>query len=132
MAELVALRLVLPSRLARQPLDTLLRHLTLGAEGSSDILPSVAKRDLLLAERGVARLPGVASTCLYRSLARYAILRRSGLDAVFVMGLAAEGLASDGHAWIELGGEPFAEPASVSRYAVTFRYPPAQANERAS
>lgn len=46
------------------------------------------------------------------------------MSAAFVMGLGPGGVKDDGHAWIELDGEPFEEQGDVSRYTVTFRYPP--------
>ncbi|HEY8944207.1 MAG TPA: lasso peptide biosynthesis B2 protein [Polyangiaceae bacterium] len=124
MAGLVALRLALPQRLSREPLDELLRSLTPESGARRESVPASGKQDLLLIERGLSRLPGIVSTCLFRSLARYAVLRRLGVEAVFVMGILQEGLAHDGHAWIELAGQPFEEPADVSQYTVTFRYPP--------
>ena len=69
-------------------------------------------------------MPWFGSTCLYRALARYAVLRRTGLDATFVMGVGPRGVHDEGHAWVEVEGEPFVEPTDVSKYAVTFRYPP--------
>jgi hypothetical protein len=84
----------------------------------------LVRRDLLLAERAVARLPWVANTCLFRALARYALLRRAGADAAFVMALRPEGVEADGHAWVELEGKPFEEPGDVTHYKITFRYPP--------
>ncbi|HTA88014.1 MAG TPA: lasso peptide biosynthesis B2 protein, partial [Polyangiaceae bacterium] len=110
-----------------EPLDTLLASLTpsTGPRSSTQArAPSFLARDLSCAERGVARLPWVSSTCLYRALARYALLRRSGADATFVMAIDKKGLAQNGHAWIELEGRPFEEPDDVARYTVTFRYPP--------
>lgn len=127
MTALVVLRLCLPSRLARQPLDALLNGLTPAPARkltSAEAVPGL-RRDLLRTEFVVRHLPGVAGTCLYRALARYAVLRRNGLDAIFVMGVGPKGVHDDGHAWVEVAGRPFEEPADVSRYAVTFRYPPA-------
>jgi len=130
-AELVALRLSLPTRLARQPLDRLLARLTpperSSARSRCSGLP-LARRDLLLAERGIARLPWVPNTCLFRALARYALLQRAGADAAFVMGLSAEGMNANGHAWVELEGKPFEEPGDITHYRVTFRYPSAASN----
>jgi hypothetical protein len=132
-AELVVLRLSLPSRLAREPLDTLLAGLTpVTRAPTPDSASALHRRDLLRVERGVARLPWVPSTCLYRALARYALLRRHGVPAVFVMGLGAEGVKGNGHAWIELEGLPFEEPDDVTRYAVTFRYPSASTDGNVS
>jgi len=125
-AALVVLRLSLPSRLARQPLDALLNRLTPSPARkltSAGAVPGL-RRDLLRTEFVVRHLPGVAGTCLYRALARYAVLRRTGLDATFVMGVGPRGVDDDGHAWVEVAGKPFEEPTDVSHYAVTFRYPP--------
>ena len=47
------------------------------------------------------------------------------------MGLGPRGVHDDGHAWVELEGKPFEEPTDVSRYAVTFRYPPEVASAKA-
>jgi Transglutaminase-like superfamily len=127
-AELVALRLSLPVRLARQPLDELLASLTPPAcAPPGPVVQDLHRGDLLRAERGIARLRWVTSSCLYRALARYALLRRIGVEADFVMGLDKKGVAKDGHAWIEFGGAPFEEPDDVSRYVVTFRFPSASA-----
>ena len=78
---------------------------------------------MLRTEIAVQRFPWVAATCLYRALGRYAVLRRTGMNATFVMALGPQGVQDDGHAWVEVEGKPFEEPADVSRYAVTFRYP---------
>lgn len=47
------------------------------------------------------------------------------MDAAFVMGLGPKGVDDDGHAWVEVGGKPYEEPDDVTRFAITFRYPPA-------
>ena len=86
---------------------------------------SSLNRDILHTERAMRHLPWPTGTCLYRALARYAVLRRTGMNATFVMGIGPQGVHDDGHAWVEVGGQPFEEPADVSRFAVTFRYPPA-------
>jgi len=117
-AELVALRLALPSRLARLPLDSLL------AELSVERGPQLAlnRSDLLRTERALARFPGIARTCLYRALARYALLHRSGATPTFVMAVDKRGIVESGHAWVEVDGTPFEETDDVSHYAVTLRY----------
>ena len=127
MAELVALRLSLPSRLAREPLDALLDSLTPSPARSATSARATSSltRDILCTERAIRRLPWLTSTCLYRALARYAVLRDTGVDATFVMGVSPQGVQDDGHAWIEIDGQPFEEPNDVSRFAITFRYPPA-------
>ena len=124
-AELVALRLALPLWLETKPLDHLLASLTPAAVAprAEGELPPF-RRDLLHAERAVAHLPWASTTCLYRALARYAFLRRTGADATFVMAVDKRGIAEHGHAWVEVDGTPFEEPDDLTRYTVTFRYPP--------
>ncbi|HET7541985.1 MAG TPA: lasso peptide biosynthesis B2 protein [Polyangiaceae bacterium] len=127
MAELVALRLALPRRVEREPLDALLAALTprpARSLNSAGAVPNL-RRDLLRTEWVVRHVPGLPNTCLYRALARYAVLRRTGMDAAFVMGLGPKGVDDDGHAWVEVGGKPYEEPDDVTRFAITFRYPPA-------
>ena len=119
-AELVALRLTLPSRLARKPLDALLAELSVERATAQSI--ALNRLDILRAERGLARVRLVSSTCLYRALARYALLCRSGADPTFVMAVDKHGVAESGHAWVELDGALFEETEDVTRYAITFRY----------
>jgi hypothetical protein len=69
------------------------------------------------------RATNFPGTCLYRALARYAVLRSAGHAPTFLMGLPRSGEGAAGHAWIEIGGAPFAETDDVSRFKVTFRYP---------
>lgn len=130
---LIALRLSLPSRFARQPLDALLASLTasLATEGSLPRLREV-QRDLQFGECIAQKIPYLPNTCLYRALARYAILSSSGVEAAFVMGVDATAADADGHAWVEVAHAPFAEAHDVSRYVVTYRYPPARDGARLS
>jgi hypothetical protein len=86
----------------RVPLDDLARAIR--------IAESIARR---------ARLD--RDTCLERALARYAILRRAGHAPRFVMGIDEEN-PDRGHAWIELGGAPFLEPA-LPPYRRTLEHP---------
>lgn len=121
------MRLALPARVAREPLDTLLATLTPSPRpplASAQTVRSL-RRDLLRAEQAVQLLPWLGNTCLYRALARYAVLRRTGLDATFVMAVGPGGVHDDGHAWVEVEGQPYVEPNDVTQYAVTLRYPPA-------
>jgi hypothetical protein len=131
--ELCALRLTLARRLTREPLDGLLVSLTPSVCSPAPTLDFASlRRALLLAERGVARMPWVPRTCLYKALARYAFLRKRGVDISFVLGLdSAASDAATGHAWVELGGAPFEEVEDVGKYVVTFRFPaPAAGAER--
>jgi hypothetical protein len=58
----------------------------------------------------VACHPAVRSGCLTRGITLYYFLRRAGAPATlhFGMGEMADGFA--GHCWVELAGEPIAEP----------------------
>lgn len=123
-AELLALRALLPRWLACEPLDALLAKLSLPrvpfARAELDRLARAVRRAEAVLDR-TTNLPG---TCLYRALARYAVLRSAGHAPTFLMGLPREGSGAAGHAWIEVDGATFAEPDDVSRFKVTFRYPP--------
>jgi hypothetical protein len=128
-AEILTLRALLPRWFARDPLDVLLRRLSLPR------LPG-ARADLRRLARTVARAEGLVerttplpTTCLYRALARYAALRSAGHEPTFVMGLPRSGAGAAGHAWVEVDGAAFAEFDDVSRFKVTFRYPPVRNGE---
>lgn len=68
----------------------------------------------------LARLVGAASrhhlwtmTCLPRSLALQALLRRHGIEADLRIGVRREGGELQAHAWVEQAGSPVGEPADV-------------------
>ncbi len=79
-------------------------------------------RLLLAAERVIERLRVVPDTCLYRSLARYAVLRSAGHPARFVMGLSPRAPEITGHAWVELDGAPMGETVDDDM-VITYAYP---------
>ena len=66
------------------------------------------------------------TTSLLRSLIRYRCLRERGVEVVFKMGLREREGVMEGHAWIELRGQPVLERESTD-YQVTFVYPPSAA-----
>ncbi len=70
----------------------------------------------------VSRMHVAQNTCLFRALGRYALLRRHGRDAVFVMGLRSDADGGEGHAWVELDGVPFRE-SLAPELVVTLRHP---------
>lgn len=120
--ELVSARVSLPVRMAREPLDLLLRRLSGTAPRP---LPLGYCRLIRQSERVIAHLPGVPNTCLYRALARYAVLQRRGVPVEFLVGLPRTPSLEPGHAWILVNGRPCEEDRELaSRMAVTFRYPP--------
>jgi Transglutaminase-like superfamily len=121
-AQALALRLRLGRMLRRSSLPGLLGAITPRRAALEPVpLPEV-ERGLLVAEGLLERLRVVPDTCLYRSLARYAVLRAAGHPARFVMGLSPRSPEIAGHAWVELGGEPLGETVDGDM-VVTYAYP---------
>lgn len=58
-----------------------------------------------------------------RSLILFHYLRKAGREARIVFGVAKEEGRLEGHAWVTVNGEPFAEEGPVDRYTVTYAYP---------
>ncbi|MGE4056928.1 MAG: lasso peptide biosynthesis B2 protein [Vicinamibacterales bacterium] len=52
----------------------------------------------------------VSTNCLDRSLTLYRLLSRAGAKPVLLLGARKTSDATDGHAWIELDGQPFPGP----------------------
>lgn len=122
------LRIRLARRIPAEALPRILEDLTPTHLPSVKTPLSEVWRVLRLVEALCRRMRVVPDTCLYRALTRYALLRRSGHAATFVMGMdprAREGLTA--HAWVELDGAPYQE-ALDARMVVTYVYP----GERAS
>jgi hypothetical protein len=115
-AYLIGLRCALPSALRVLPLPTILRLLDASRTWAAPARAAIA---LVRSERA-ARAIGASDTCLYRSLAKWSALRRSGVSADFVMGLRGD-VPDTGHAWVEVDGEPVGE-ARDARLVVTYRY----------
>ena len=123
--QLLWLRLRLPRLVATESLDTLLAGLTAGvvAGGAQSGNFAALERALDSAEAVANRMPLLPNTCLYRCLARYALFRRHGFAADFVMAISPQGPDQDGHAWLELDGKPYREERAAD-FLVSFRYPP--------
>ncbi|TKD04974.1 lasso peptide biosynthesis B2 protein [Polyangium fumosum] len=118
-ATAVGLRLSLPLRVAQSSLPALLDAL---ARGTIEPAPlDVIDEALAHADVITHHLPFVPDTCLYRSLARFSLLRRAGHAARFVMGLSRPG-EIEGHAWVELDGAPYGEELDPD-LVVTYAYP---------
>jgi hypothetical protein len=129
-ARLTWLRLRLPRLLDEATLPGLLARLAphrdvapVRAAAHAAIPSRRTLRGLSLGEAVVHRLRVVPDTCLYRSFARYAVLRRAGVPAELVLGVRARDGAIEGHAWIEIDGEPFRESRAPD-LVENFRYPP--------
>ncbi|UQA55309.1 lasso peptide biosynthesis B2 protein [Polyangium aurulentum] len=124
-AEAIALRLGLVPMVARRSLPELLARLTPSRPPSPPAPREAVDEALARAERIFERAPWVPDTCLYRSLARYALLCRAGYAARFVMGIeprADPNAEIRGHAWVELDGVPYAEEVDEGMI-VTYAYP---------
>jgi hypothetical protein len=120
-ADYARLRRRAAARYEASPLDDLLRGLSAERRAARPLDLRDLSLAVRLAERVAPRLATGPNTCLFRGLARFALLSRHGHTPTFVLG-AAEGLARAGHAWAEVQGEPFLEPkphglAHVLRYA---------------
>ena len=119
-ARALATRIRLASLLRTETLPEVLR--ALGPEVIDDKPLDLVERAVATAQRVVDRLRVVPNTCLYRSLGRYAMLRRAGHAVRFVMALDPQAKDIVGHAWVEFEGRPLGEEVEP-RFAVTFAYP---------
>jgi hypothetical protein len=120
-ARAIATRLRLGALVRRRSLPDLLLSLTPRAPRAPLPLPRV-ERAIAAAERVVERLRVVPDTCLYRSLARYQALRRAGHPARFLLAIDPGADDIEGHAWVELDGQPVGETLDPG-LTVTFAYP---------
>ncbi|MEP7119912.1 MAG: lasso peptide biosynthesis B2 protein [Byssovorax sp.] len=121
-AQTLSLRFRLDRMLRRHSLPGLLGALT-PRHASPQKIPLPAVEDALLAaERVIERLRVVPDTCLYRALARYAVLRGAGHPVRFVMGLSPRAPDIEGHAWVELDGAPMGETVDDDM-VITYAYP---------
>ena len=119
-ARAVATRLRLESLMRDTSLPELLRTLSSDAVDAKPL--AVVEEALFTSQRIVGRFRRVPDTCLYRSLARYAVLRRAGHEVRFMMALDPKSAGLVGHAWLELDGVPLGEQVDPD-LAVTFSYP---------
>ncbi len=118
----LSLRLRLDRMLRRHSLPGLLGALTPERALRERVPLPTVEDALLAAERVIERLRVVPDTCLYRSLARYAVLRSAGHPARFVMGLSPRAPEITGHAWVELDGAPMGETVDDDM-VITYAYP---------
>ena len=121
-AQTLSLRLRLDGMVQRNSIPGLLGALT-PKQPSPRRIPLPTVEDALLdAEKVIELLRVVPDTCLYRALARYAVLRGAGHPARFVMGLSPRAPEITGHAWIELDGAPMGETLDDD-LVITYAYP---------
>jgi len=121
--EALELRIRLRRDVPLVPLPKILENLT------PDVLPPVVLTPfqvgqvIRFVEAICRRTRFLPDTCLYRALTRYALLRRAGYPAKFVMGMnprARDDLTA--HAWAELNGVPYRETLDVAM-VVNYVYP---------
>lgn len=121
-ADVIVLRVTMPARLEASSVDGLLRALEGRARSRFPLPDAPLRRALGLAERVCSHLPRVPDTCLYRSLARFALLSAHGRAPRFVMGLRRGTSDVEGHAWVELDGDVFGEPLEED-FVITYSHP---------
>jgi hypothetical protein len=125
-----ALALWLPLRLRGMPAVRIAARLTPRRGGSMRRRRPLAAA-VWLADRLVNRLPWqYGGHCVRRSLLLYYAATRCGYPAAVVFGVRREGTELTGHAWLELGGQPFLERLAEPHvaYLEMQRWPPATAD----
>jgi hypothetical protein len=76
------------------------------------------------------RLP-LDDRCLPRALSLYQCLRREGLPVQLVFGVRPGLRIEEGHAWLQMRGEPLLEPADrMQGFVPVFLHPPAPPTPR--
>lgn len=117
--------LVLPLLLKLLSLPALLRLLDPGVRSRPTSDPAQLERRILLARRLLSRQHGpFRQSCLRRSIVLLRHLRGCGFPVTILFGISKPGGNLDGHAWLELDGQPIAETnGPQARYRVIYRYP---------
>jgi hypothetical protein len=113
----LALRALLPFMVERRPLPALLASLDRpGARPGED--------PARLATRLFRPLRFWPTTCLYRALGSYALLRAAGEEVRFVIGVRTEQGQLQAHAWLERDGvATVGAPRPGERWAVAYAWP---------
>ena len=121
--DLLRLRLRLPRLVEREALDVLLDRLARFTPTQRSRTRAKLDASIKAAEALVTRLGLAPDTCLYRSMARYALLRSHGVPAYFCMGVPPSPGGAHGHAWVEDEEGPYGERIEQDAYVVTFCHP---------
>lgn len=121
----LTLRALLPLLVKRQALPDLLRSLDRPAAATGD-------DPRWLAAQLFRPLRLWPTTCLYRALGSYALLRAAGQEVRFVIGVRKEGETLLAHAWLERDGRAIVgAPGPGEQYAVAYAWPADPAAARA-
>lgn len=119
-AQGLGLRIALPFLVKRRALPGLLAWLD--SPGSLDA--SGAEGTRRLAAQLFRPLRLWPTTCLYRALGSYALLRAAGQEVRFVIGVRKEGEELLAHAWLERDGVTIVgAPGPGQEYAVAYAWP---------
>jgi hypothetical protein len=116
----MALRALLPLAVKRRPLPELLASLDRPAGQAA--VPALDPQRL--AERLFRPLRFWPTTCLYRALGSYALLRAAGQEVRFVIGVRKEEERLLAHAWLERDGRAIVGAPDLHRpFTVAYAWP---------
>ena len=111
--------------LMRLPLQRIAGLLTRPPRRAAPSAGQIEQLDRLVALAPRVAGPLVRRGCLTRGVTLFWFLRRAGLDVELRFGIDPDRtLATDGHCWLALEGEPFMEQVDPRpRFAETYRLP---------
>ena len=109
--------------LVRHPLPELTRRLAVPRGADSTVAPEQLGRSAYR----MLRLGRRRARCLITSLVLYRLLRREGVEAELVIGLASQPRTKDAHAWIEVDGVDVGPPPGKGNQVELVRYPASDA-----
>ncbi len=124
----LGLQLALKRAVARSNFGELLGRLEVRGRTRPTVKAWVNAFDHVLPGRGFFR-----TTCLYRSLARFALLRAAGEDVTLMIGVAVRRDNLVAHAWLTVAGKPFGRDATPhERFTTIYRYPGSPAEQQSA
>jgi hypothetical protein len=124
----LGLRLALPFLVKRRALPALLASLDWSARPGA----TGGEGTRRLAAQLFRPLRLWPTTCLYRALGSYALLRAAGQEVRFVIGVRKEGETLLAHAWLERDGQAIVgAPGPGEQYSIAYAWPADPAAVRA-